>query len=92
MKMKAQEIHGMTNDELATKLADLKDELFNLHFRQATGQLENPTVIRRPKRTSRESRRKYAREKLKRAYERRTEDGKEFKKRKSRNSYFRQNG
>ena len=45
MKMKAQEIHGMTNDELATKLADLKDELFNLHFRQAPGQLENPTVI-----------------------------------------------
>ena len=50
MKMKAQEIHGMTNDELATKLADLKDELFNLHFRQATGHLENPTVIRTTKR------------------------------------------
>ena len=50
MKMKAQEIHGMTNDELATKLADLKDELFNLHFRHATGQLENPTVIRTTKR------------------------------------------
>ena len=50
MKMKAQEIHGMTNDELVTKLSDLKDELFNLHFRQATGQLENPTVIRTTKR------------------------------------------
>jgi len=43
--MKAQEIHGMTNDELTTKLADLKEELFNLHFRHATGQLENPNVI-----------------------------------------------
>ena len=43
--MKAQEIHGMTDDELATKLAELKDELFNLHFRHATGQLENPNVI-----------------------------------------------
>ena len=43
--MKAQEIHGMTDDELATKLADLKEELFNLHFRHATGQLENPSVI-----------------------------------------------
>lgn len=43
--MKAQEIHGMTDDELATKLADLKEELFNLHFRHATGQLENPNVI-----------------------------------------------
>ena len=49
MKMKAQEIYGMTNDELATKLSDLKDELFNLHFRQATGQLENPTVIKTTK-------------------------------------------
>lgn len=49
MKMKAQEIHGMTNDELVTKLADLKDELFNLHFRHATGQLENPNVIRTTK-------------------------------------------
>ena len=43
--MKAQEIHGMTDDELATKLADLKEELFNLHFRHATGQLENPNAI-----------------------------------------------
>ena len=49
MKMKAQEIHGMTNDELVTKLSDLKDELFNLRFRQATGQLENPTVIKTTK-------------------------------------------
>ena len=47
--MKAQEIHGMTNDELVTKLSDLKDELFNLRFRQATGQLENPTVIKTTK-------------------------------------------
>lgn len=71
MKMKAQEIHGMTNDELVTKLSDLKDELFNLRFRQATGQLENPNVVKTTKRTSRESRRKYARENLKRAYNRR---------------------
>ena len=49
MKMKAQEIHGRTNDEWATKLAALKDELINLHFRQATGQLENPTVIKTTK-------------------------------------------
>ena len=49
MKMKAQEIHGMTNDELVTKLSDLKDELFNLRFRQATGQLENPNVVKTTK-------------------------------------------
>ena len=43
--MKAKDIHGMTNDELASKLADLKDELFKLRFSHATGQLENPNVI-----------------------------------------------
>ena len=43
--MKAQEIHNMTNEELAKKLGDLKEELFNLRFRHATGQLENPCVL-----------------------------------------------
>ncbi len=43
--MKAKEIKEMTNDELASKLASLKEELFNLRFRHATGQLENPNVI-----------------------------------------------
>ena len=43
--MKAQEIHGMTNDELQVKLTGLKDELFNLRFRHAVNELENPNVI-----------------------------------------------
>ena len=43
--MKAQEIQNMTNEELAKKLGDLKEELFNLRFRHATGQLENPNVL-----------------------------------------------
>ncbi len=43
--MKAKLIHEMTNDELNVKLAGLKEELFNLRFRHATGQLENPMVI-----------------------------------------------
>ena len=43
--MKAQDIHGMTNDELQVKLAELKDELFNLRFRHAVNELENPNVI-----------------------------------------------
>lgn len=43
--MKAKEIHEMTDDELMTKLAGLKEELFNLRFRHATGQLENPMII-----------------------------------------------
>ena len=44
--MKAKEIHNMINDELTTKLAGLKEELFNLRFRHATGQLENPNVLK----------------------------------------------
>ena len=43
--MKAKEIHNMTNDELATKLAGLKEELFNLRFQLAINQLDNPTRI-----------------------------------------------
>jgi len=43
--MKAKEVREMTNDELASKLVSLKEELFNLRFRHATGQLENPNVI-----------------------------------------------
>ncbi len=43
--MKAKEIHDMTNEELANKLVSLKEELFNLRFRHATGQLENPNVL-----------------------------------------------
>ena len=44
--MKAQEIHNMTNEELAKKLGDLKEELFNLRFRHAIGQLENPAALK----------------------------------------------
>ena len=43
--MKAKLIHEMTDEELNTKLTELKEELFNLRFRHATGQLENPNVI-----------------------------------------------
>ena len=43
--MKAKQIHEMTDEELNTKLGELKEELFNLRFRHATGQLENPNVI-----------------------------------------------
>ena len=44
--MKTKELHELTNDELATKLVSLKEELFNLRFRHATGQLENPVSLR----------------------------------------------
>lgn len=40
--MKANEIRDMTADELNKKLAELKEELFNLRFQHAVNQLENP--------------------------------------------------
>lgn len=48
--MKAKEVKEMTSDELTAKLAELKGELFNLRFRQASGQLESPVSIRNCKR------------------------------------------
>ena len=48
--MKAKEVKEMTSAELTAKLAELKSELFNLRFQQATGQLRNPLRIRECKR------------------------------------------
>lgn len=44
--MKTTEIREFSAAELDTKLADLKEELFNLRFQMATGQCENPMKIR----------------------------------------------
>ena len=44
--MKTTEIRELSAAELDTKLADLKEELFNLRFHMATGQCENPMKIR----------------------------------------------
>ena len=43
--MKAKEIVNLTDEELLKKLQELKSELFNLRFRHASGQLENPLAI-----------------------------------------------
>ena len=43
--MKAAEIRELTADELNSKLADLKAELFNLRFQHAINQLDNPMRI-----------------------------------------------
>jgi large subunit ribosomal protein L29 len=40
----------LTNDELARKLADTRQELFNLRFQSVTGALENTTRLRLAKR------------------------------------------
>lgn len=44
--MKPAEARGMTIEELTQKEQDLRKELFNLRFQQATGELENPMRIR----------------------------------------------
>ena len=46
MKTSAKELRDLLNDELQTKAADLKKELFNLRFQQAMGQIENPMRLR----------------------------------------------
>ena len=43
--MKAKEFAAMNQEELTAKIAELKEELFNLRFRLATGQLENTMQI-----------------------------------------------
>ncbi|MGI6621101.1 MAG: 50S ribosomal protein L29 [Bacillota bacterium] len=49
--MKVQEIRKMSDKDLIQKLLDLKEELFNLRFQHATGQLDNVMRIREVKRT-----------------------------------------
>ena len=43
--MKASNFESMTNEQLKAKIAELKEELFSLRFRLATGQLENVMQI-----------------------------------------------
>ncbi|MBP2666214.1 MAG: ribosomal protein [Firmicutes bacterium] len=47
--MKAKEIRDLNASEMEQKIAGLKEELFNLRFQIATGQLENPMRIREVK-------------------------------------------
>lgn len=47
--MKASKLHEMTTDELTVQLRDLKQELFNLRFQNATGQLGNVMAIQKTK-------------------------------------------
>ena len=49
--MKTKELRELSTPELESKLGELKEELFNLRFQHATGQLENPMRIREVKKT-----------------------------------------
>ena len=44
--MKANEFRNLTTAEIEQKVDGFKEELFNLRFQLATGQLDNPTQIR----------------------------------------------
>ncbi len=44
--MKTNEIRDLTTSEIEGKVKSLKEELFNLRFQLATGQLENTARIR----------------------------------------------
>ena len=43
--MRATELRNMTAEELNGKLKELKEQLFNLRFRHAINQLDNPHKI-----------------------------------------------
>ena len=44
--MKVAEIRELSTEEIEKKLVETKEELFNLRFQQATGNLEKPSRIR----------------------------------------------
>jgi large subunit ribosomal protein L29 len=48
--LKARNLRDLTNDELDQKLAETRQELFNLRFQSATGALENSARLRLAKR------------------------------------------
>ena len=48
--MKASEIRELSVEEMQHKGVDLQQELFNLRFQHASGQLENPQKMKQVKR------------------------------------------
>jgi large subunit ribosomal protein L29 len=48
--MKALEVRELESEELHVRIAELKEELFNLRFQLATGQLDNHGRIKAVKR------------------------------------------
>jgi len=43
---KPEELRDLSDEELDTKCAEAKEELFNLRFQLVTGQLDNPMAIK----------------------------------------------
>ncbi len=48
--MKSRQLRDLTDQELAEKMAETRQELFNLRFQSATGALENSARLRTAKR------------------------------------------
>jgi large subunit ribosomal protein L29 len=48
--MRARQLRDMSDEELVNRLADTRQELFNLRFQAATGALENSARLRLAKR------------------------------------------
>jgi len=48
--LRARQLRDLTDDELDTRLAETRQELFNLRFQAATGALENSARLRLAKR------------------------------------------
>ena len=44
--MKLDELRKLSNEDLEKKIKESKEELFNLRFQQATGNLEKPSRLR----------------------------------------------
>ena len=49
--MKAKDIRNLTTTEIEKEIKEAKEQLFNLRFQLATGQLEEPANIRKVKKT-----------------------------------------
>jgi len=49
--MKISEIRELTTEELTKKIEEFKEELFNLRFANATGNLEKPSRIKEIRKT-----------------------------------------
>jgi len=43
--VKGSEVNNLKDDELVARLRDAKEEVFNLRFRHATGELENTARV-----------------------------------------------
>ena len=49
--MNAEEVHVLSDDELRARLNDAREELMNLRFQQATGELVDTNRLRHTRRT-----------------------------------------